>query len=496
VKKVRRPEKAKRSPMSRARRVGSDIADRYLGQEANIPMGVEDARYRYYQWLREWYGFGKQEDTHKCPFYQFMFWGSILMLVSLVPIIIMKILDFVILKPLAWIVPEAVNRIDKQINKSKMVTSWLITICLFVIALAIAGLWSGAVLFWIGFVVHVIFAIPLIVLRLVWLGIGVLFTDALPWLFWGIIFVLSWVFDFLAACMMYIINWPWLSIGIFFLWAIGTIIALCAVVYIGFRIGVFIFKSRFSAWAIKKSCIIRENQLKKRKDRKVRIAKTQNEKAEVRYQWEKEHREEVAKKERLKQEKKRLKYESKEDWREFRNNAGNKLWAFLKVFPGFIFVGLWYALKYVGLAFWHVGIAFGWVFEKIGDFFVIVWSLLTETISNHCPPIDFVMDSSDTGRLKIYDSREYIFECDNKTRTLIISNNLFPAGFKLIGTKAGKRGSITCTITTKELDENKRWWVYKYDYTKLVYPVRVYAIQDIKYDLPKPRKKKAVKKPA
>ena len=479
--------------MSRARRVGENIADKYLGHEANIPMGVQDARYRYYQWLREWYGFGKQEDTNKCPFYQFMFWGSILMLVSLVPIIIMKVLELVILKPLAWVVPGTIDEINELVGKSKMAASWSISICLFVILLAVAGLWSGEILFWAGLVIHWIFAIPIFLLKLLWLGLGILFTEALPWLFWGIIFVLSWVFDFFALIIYGIINLPWLSLGIGVLWVFGTILGLGVVLYIFYKIGVWLFKSKFAAWTIKKSCTIREAQIEKRKDRRIRIAKTQQEKVEVRLQWERKHHKEVEEKAKRKREKRALKRESKGKWKEFFSMVGEKLWAFLKVFPGWIFVAIWYILKFLGLALWQICLAFGWFFEKVRDFFIIVWSLLTETISNHCPPIDFVLDLSDTGRLKIYDSREYIFECDNKDRTLVISNNLLPAGFKVVNTKAGKRGSITCTVCTKELEENQRQWKYRYDYTNLVYPVRVYAIQDIKYGPPKPRKKKVVK---
>ena len=479
--------------MSKARRVGQGIADKYLGHEANIPMGVQDARYRYYQWLREWYGFGKQEDTNKCPFYQFMFWGSILMLVSLIPIIIMKILELVILKPLAWVVPVAIDDINEHINKSKMVASWIITICIFVILLAIGGLWSGEILFWFGLVIHWVFAVPILAVIGIWLGLGVLFTEVLPWLFWGIIWVFSWIFTIFAACVMYIINWPWLAIGIFFLWAFGCLIGFAASLYIFYKIGVWLFKSKFAAWTIKKSCTIREAQIKKRKDRRIRIGNAQQVKAAARLQWEREHQKEVDEKARLKREKKALKRESKGKWKEFFSMVGEKLWAFLKVFPGWIFVALWYIGKYIGLGFWEFGIRFGWVLEKVRDFFIIVWSLLTATISNHCPPIDFVIDSSDTGRLKIYDSKEYIFECDNYNRTLIISSDLLPARFKAVNTKAGKKGSITCTVCTKELDEKQRYYTYHYDYTGLVYPVRVYAIQDIKYDPPKPRKKKVVK---
>jgi hypothetical protein len=66
----------------------------------------------------------------------------------------------------------------------------------------------------------------------------------------------------------------------------------------------------------------------------------------------------------------------------------------------------------------------------------------------------------------------------------------FQLTLKPLITKAGKKGSITCTVCTKELSARDRSYRYRYDYTNLLYPVRVYEIQDIKYDLPKPRKKK------
>ena len=41
---------------NRPDKIGTELADKYLGHEDNIRMGIYDARYRYYQWLREWYG--------------------------------------------------------------------------------------------------------------------------------------------------------------------------------------------------------------------------------------------------------------------------------------------------------------------------------------------------------------------------------------------------------------------------------------------------------
>ncbi len=388
--------------MSKVSNVGENFADKYLGHEDNIPMDVQDARYRYYQWLREWYGLGKKEATNKCPFYQFMFWGSLLMLVSLVPIIIMKILELVVLQPLSWVAPKAAERINETLSESRMVWSWLITICLFIIIFALSGLWSGTIILWAGLVIHWIFAIPIMALVLLWLGIVWVFIEAIPWVFFWLLWMFSFLLDFFVLIGAMVYNWPWIGIGIGVLWFFGSFFGFSVALYIFYKIGVWLFNSRFSAWAIKKSCIIRETQIEKRLIRKLRIKEAHQKKADIRFQWEQEHRAAVEERERLKREKKALKRESNEKWRKFFRSARQKLWAFLKIFPGWIFVGAWIILKFIGLGLFWVISGFRWILGHVRDFFIIVWSLLTETISNHCPPIDFIMDFSDTGRFNYF----------------------------------------------------------------------------------------------
>lgn len=461
--------------------VGADFADKYLGHEDNIDMDVQDARYRYYQWLREWYGMGKQEATNKCPFYQFMFWGSILMLVSIIPIIIMKFIEVFILKPLSWVIPKFVDQGEELIDKSKMMASWIITVALLLVSIAITGVISTNVIAWIGTTIHYLFVIPFAIVFILWLLLEWLITVALPWLFVGFLWIISIILTGAWTFILALISLPWMNVFILFLWFVGILLATTILIWLFYKIGIRLFDSSISKWIIGKSCIIREAQIERKKARKKRIKKAQEEKIEARFKWNQEHKEELAKKRELKLKKKLKKQDSFKMWRKFFSKANTGLWKILLVFPGFLFIGIWLVLKYIGFGIGYVIWGFAWLFTKVADFFVVIWSLLTETVSNHCPPIDFTIKIKDTGILKKHSSEEYLFICKNEDKTLIIPNDYFPDKFKATLSKHGRRGLISCTICTREFDRVLKGYGQYRHLQHLSNPIKVYKVNKLVY---------------
>ena len=467
--------------MSKSSKVGAAFADKYLGHEENIDIDVQDARYRYYQWLREWYGMGKKEDNNKCPFYQFMFWGSILMLVSIVPIILMKLIEVFILRPLSLAIPKFVSDVEAFINQSKMLSSWVITIALLIVSTVVTGLISTNVIAWIGAAIHYLFIFPVGIVIVAWFTLSWIFTVGIPWLFVGLVWVMSVIFTGIWSSILVLFGLSWWPFLVGLIWVVGILLASMAIAWLCYKIGISLFNSSFSKWLIEKSCEIREHQIEQKKTRKLRIKKAQQEKIEASFKWDEEHREEIETKRKLKLEKRAKKRESSEKWDEFYSKASSGLWKILLVFPGLPLIGIWIILKYIGIGFGHVFYSVFWVGLKFGDFFVIVWSLLTETVSNHCPPIDFTMEIDDTGILKKHSSEEFFFICNKEHKTLIIPNGFFPAEFKPTTSKKGRRTRISCTICTRELDDVLRGYG-QYQHLRDVYnPVKVYKVNKLEY---------------
>ena len=444
-------------------RVGAEFADAYLGHEKNIEMNVEDPRYRYYQWLRGWYGMGNKEVTNKCPFYQFMVFGSILMLASIVPIILMKIIDIFVLWPLSWVAPDFVDDFNKTVSKSKMIFSWIITGILTIIAAIISLFLSSPILAWFGLVVHWIFAIPWILLVLTWLGVVFLFTEGIPWLLSGIVFVLEAILSVIIA----FINLPWLGVLLWIMMSLAVIVVFSLTMIVIYKLSVWFFRSSFTAWVIKKSCDIREFRIMKRKEHKVKVHKRKKEN------------------ERMK-EVKRL--ESETGWREPNEKwdkiliaAFTLIWQVLKIFPGYPLKLIGYVFRWVINGIVLLALGLGWIGKKIWDVIVVVWSLISETVSNHCPPIDFVVEISETGELIPRPSGNFRFTSEDLKEDILIPSSDLPDGFKPSTAKAGRRGIIRCTVLKRDLEQARR----------LNLSVDVFKIQDFKYvPVRTPRKKK------
>ncbi len=439
--------------------VGAGFADEYLGHEETIVINVEDARYRYYQWLRKWFGLKKKEVTNKCPFYQSMAWGSLIMLASIVPIIIMKIIDIFILWPLSYIAPDFVDDFNETASKNKMVFSWLITIILMLIAAIVGTFLSTNILPWVGLVVHCIYAIPWIILASVWFLIAFLITEGLPWLFFGI----GFLFEALFAFIILLINIPWLSVLMWAMVALAGIVAGCAMLVLLYKLGIWFFKSSFTAWIIRKSCDIREFRIMRRRKHKVKVHKRKYEKKRMR-----ELKEVGTWK------------EPNETWNEILKAAFSLIWAGLKIFPGYPFKWFGYVLETVVKAMILVFLGLGWFARKIWDVIVVVWSLITETISNHCPPIDFVIEINERGDLipQLHGNFRFISK-DLESDIFIRPSNL-PAGFKPSIAKGGRRATIRCTILSNHLEIAKRNR-YKYA-TGSGIDIDVYEIQDLEYN--------------
>jgi hypothetical protein len=294
------------------------------------------------------------------------------------------------------------------------------------------------------------------------MGIGVLVTDVIPWLFFGIGFVLEKILVVLIA----LINIPWLSVILWLMTCLGVIAGTAAVMILFYKLCVWFFKSSFTAWVIRKSCDIREFRIRKHKDHKVKVHKLKKEKIRMK-------------------ELKRLEAETgwkdpNEKWDKILIPAFDLIWAGLKIFPG-------YPLKLIGRGFILFGAGIGliglgllWFGKKIWDIIVVIWSIITETVSNHCPPIDFVVGISETGELIPRPSGNFRFKSMDLDHDILIKLSDLPDGFKPSTAESGRRATIRCTIRSSELESAKRN-SFKYGSDATLMDVDVYKIQDLKY---------------
>ena len=350
--------------MSNVAYKAAEFADKHLGVEKPIRMETGDARYRYYQWLRSWYGMGQREATNKCPFYQFMFWGSLLLVATSPLFIWMKLLYWIVAKPIGFLFPEWIEDLDDQIAKSPMVASLLTFLGTFVGLLLISIFSKPIVLSWLGYIIHWIFAVPVFAIQLVWLGIKYV-GISIAWIFtnlWGLLVATNW------SGLGYVL-------GVGLLWLVGFGLAVVVLYYVA----TFLFNRGVFNIFVRKSCEVRENRIKKRNERIAKKRELRLKREMEQREYEKEHAEEI------KAEKARLRKKAKEREEFWTKNIET---AYKVIKP--IGLSIYYVI-FVPIIYFVKAIL--WVLRKIGDFFVIIWSLITETISNHCPPIDFVYQS-------------------------------------------------------------------------------------------------------
>ena len=455
---------------NKATRVGAEFADRYLGHEETIVMSTGDARYRYYQWLRMWYGFGKKEATNKCPFYQFMFWGSLLLLVTLIPFLALKLVEIFVLKPLSWIWPEAIDDIFSVIEKSKLVTSWLFAGIILLASLIISLFLYSNLLAWIGLGIFWIYSIPWWVLIGVWEGLTWLIVEGFPLLLFGI----GWLLFAFGDLIWAFIDLPWLTILFAIGLGLGCIVAFGLVMIILYKIGVWFFRCRLTRWTITQSCKVREWQEKRRE--KFKGVLNERQKLKAQRKIEKENAKRELERLRAEMRAKSMKEKEKESpLDEYVWNIFNIVWKVLCIFPG-------QPLKWIGHVFVWIFEGFiwffrgcWWVLKKFGDFFVVVWSLATETISNHCPPIDFIAEFTESGMLIPFGGHFVFTSDDNSKHKVYVYPANFPKGFTMKRYPKGRPVAIRYGVKTPDLEHFKR----SSDYYGGPDAMEPYAIYDI-----------------
>lgn len=423
-----------------ARDFAENTSAKLFGQEKPIQMSVSDPRYRYYQWLRSWFGMGERLVTNKCPFYQFMFFGSLLM-VATFPLFIFAYIIYGVTKIIGIFAPSVPEQFENLKDENPFVFSTVISFLAGSISLLLSLLFLDNAIFWVGYVIHCIFAAPVVILWLVW--------EIISWICitFGLLFV--WIWGLLVA-----INWGMLG----YILGIGLLYLLCVVVtfWVLYRIAVFLFNRGFFNIFIKKSCKVRdERQAKKRarlaeRRRLAALAKAEQDK------YYKEHKEEIDAKNAKRQ-------ESAERW--FKTIA-----KFLTPLR-WVIQGIVYVLVGIGVSIW-------WFIKKIGEIIYVIWHMITSTVSNHCPAIEFLETFEDEG--DFIPNRFGGGYIDGKNNRLHVDSEVLSEKFK---------------IRTKQNDYKK----IRINYNLAVgrgtdYDNRhcVHSINSIKY-LPKPRKPRAKK---
>ena len=149
----------------KARDSAEKTSKKLFGVEDTISLPVTDARYRYYQWLRSWYGMGEKLVTHKCPFYQFMFWGSLLM-VGTFPLFIFAYIIYGLTKIIGIVAPSIPEHFEMLKDDNPFGFALVISIIAFVLTLLVAFLFTENTIAWVGYVILCIFASPIIILQL------------------------------------------------------------------------------------------------------------------------------------------------------------------------------------------------------------------------------------------------------------------------------------------------------------------------------------------
>lgn len=362
-----------------------------------LRVNITDPRYRYYQWLRAWYGMGMTEATHKCPFYQFMFWGSLLML-ALWPLYpLLKVVQFSILNPLGKRFDWA-ESINKLIEESPLISSvllmFIVILLLGFVGLSISGIIT-TVISVCGYLLHWIYA-------LVPVGIVVYVAEFIGW---------TWTHAIWPA-IIWIGELPWFT----FLEYIGAgslILVSCAVVgWLTYRLGLIFFNRGLFNWIITTVCDLQKSLKKREIDRlhKLKINRLAREKLQ---------------KEKLIEDQKR----QSESESGFVYDEESKFTTFLMSLN-----------------------PFGWI-KKIGklirDVFFTAKNIIFDTVSDHCPPIEFYETFSEIGTfadapilfrgmytpVRMYPAVDLGTSVSGiwitfSTKSLLLPESLFPKSFK------------------------------------------------------------------
>ena len=345
----------------RARDSAEKTSKKLFGVEDTITMGVADARYRYYQWLRSWFGMGEKLVTHKCPFYQFMFWGSLL-LVATFPLFIFAYIIYGITKLLGIWWPDIPESFAELKDANPFTFSLVVSLLSATITLFISLLFLDNAVAWVGYVILCIFAAPVIILQLLWA-------------------LISWIGGIIGICFVWLwgllVATPWAMLG--YVFGVGLLCLLGAAVtfWVLYRIAVFLFNRGVFNVFIKKSCNVRENRKDKKAERLEirRLAQLAAQKERDKYY--KKHKKEI-------------------DARDAKRAATAEKW-FKTI--GMIFSPVvWFVGGLVGII-GTVIMAIWWFIKKVGEIIYVLWHMVTSTVSNHCPPIEFIKAFEDVAEV-------------------------------------------------------------------------------------------------
>jgi hypothetical protein len=396
------------------------MAAEKFGVEDTIRMKVKDPRRRYYEWLTKWlFGVQPKYAVHKCPFYQIMAWGSLALIVFFIPWLIFKLIYYTILKPVFWIFPSLFLKFENSDIRGAVPESVFAIALLVLVAMIIASFYSAAWLY-IGTLIMCIFAIPWWVVEIIWWAITWFILTAIPVAASAIWTALVWVVGIIAAI-------PWLIIVKITGAIIGVVLVFLIILWIVYRVSKFLFSLGCFSWLIKTVCKIRDGFAERAALKKAKAL-------------------EEALKQREAYKKKQLEGDEGP-----RFNIDPYVDKYLKPI-GRLIAGLCIGIFTV-CSWIVVNIIIG-SFKFIGGFFLILWTLFTETVGNHCPPIDFIEDCDKIGKMGelTYSYIEgYDFHLEVNGARYFFPNDLLNARMRKL---AGKEAHFIGTVNLSETDRN------------------------------------------
>jgi len=422
-----------------AKRKAENASQKLFGVDVAIPINVTDARYRYYQWLRSWYGMGEKIVTHKCPFYQFMFWGSLLM-VATFPLFIFSYIIYGITKVIGIVYPEVPEQFEALKDENPFGFSLVISIIATMITLLGSLLFLDNAIAWMGYVIHLIFAAPWALLSFIFYllsWVAGAFGTFFGWI-WGLLVVVNW------AMLGYVVGWGF-----------GILLGIAFTFWVLYRVGVFLFNRGSFNFLIKKSCNVRSKRQIRKHERILEKIKADLAVQKERDKYYNEHRAEIDAKNAKRQ----------ESWDKWMETLGAIFSPVATLFGTFFSI-----IGAVCMAIW-------WFIKKVGEIIYVAWHMITSTVSNHCPPIEFLETHEDEGEL--IPNRYNGGFINGKVRNMHIEPDKFPEKFKLRTKQTDyKKVRISYNLAaSKDVDCNNRY--------------HIHSIIDIKY-LTKPRAKKTV----
>jgi hypothetical protein len=319
--------------------------------------------------------------------------------------------------------------------------SLVISLLAATISLFISVLFLDNAIAWVGYVIHVIFAAP-----------------------WFIVYWVGWVLFWLLGALWSVLVWfgtwlftlPWGMLGYVFGMGLLCLLSIAVTFWVLYRIGVFLFNRGAFNFLIKKSCNVRESRQEKKFARLAERRKKEAAEKKKKDEHYKAHKKEIDAKRKKRE-------ETVDKW--FKTLG--------TIFTPVIWLinGLFSVIGTVCVAIW-------WAIKKVGEFFYVLWHMLTSTVSNHCPPIEFIQLHEDVGEL--VPNRHNGGYLDGEKRKLHIDADKFPEKFRLKTKQEDyKKVRISYNLVASELCD------YDDHY-------HVHSINAIKY-LPKPRKSRAKK---